>query len=362
MMLDWYCENHKNLLNQRSIITGLLSFPMFLAAQQIPDTISIPEFVITDTKVSVEAPYKKQVLDSTLLSQYSISKLADVLQNETPVFVKSYGSGSLSTLSIRGTGASHAQIYWNGISITSPILGSNDFSLLPVSTFDEAEIHYGLSSLEDGSGGLGGAIQLNNIARWNNKLSTTINIAGGSYGNYSGSGRIDLGNTKFQIQSGFSITSAKNNFEYINIAVEGKSLETQENGELTQYNFFQNIYFKPNQSNTFSLKYNYLNSDRNIPKLVTAKRSVQNLKDDSFRSLLEWSRIKSKSIVSAKVAYLYERLRYSDSLSSIFSHFEINSLRTQIKYKYDLSGWIIQSTLSESGEARRRAAAPSTTP
>ncbi|MBT4774731.1 MAG: TonB-dependent receptor plug domain-containing protein, partial [Crocinitomicaceae bacterium] len=335
------------LSSKPAILLFLLgSIPGLCISQKLTDTIAISEFEVAATKVSVEAPYKKQILDSSILGHYQSGKLSDMLLNETPVFVKSYGSGSLASLSIRGTGASHTQLFWNGISITSPILGQNDFSLLPVTTFDAAEIHYGLSSLEDGSGGLGGALQLNNSENWNNKLKGVINIGLASFGNYSGNGRVDVGNEKFQLQSGFSANSAKNNFEYINIAVEGNPKEKQENGELAQFNFFQNLYYKPSQSNTISLKYNYLNSDRNLPKLVTSEQSVQNLKDDSFRSLLEWSRIKSKSLLSLKFAYLYERLRYTDSLSDVNTKFEINSVRSQIKYKYDLLGWFIQATFN----------------
>ena len=335
------------LSSKPAILLFLLgSIPGLCISQKLTDTITISEFEIAATKVSVEAPYKKQILDSSILDHYQSGKLSDMLLNETPVFVKSYGSGSLASLSIRGTGASHTQLFWNGISITSPILGQNDFSLLPVTTFDEAEIHYGLSSLEDGSGGLGGALQLNNSENWNNKLKGVINIGLASFGNYSGNGRVDVGNEKFQLQSGFSANSAKNNFEYTNIAVEGNPKEKQENGELAQFNFFQNLYYKANQSNTISLKYNYLNSDRNLPKLVTSEQSVQNLKDDSFRSLLEWSRIKSKSLLSLKFAYLYERLRYTDSLSDVNTKFEINSVRSQVKYKYDLLGWFIQATFN----------------
>jgi len=335
------------LSSKPAILLFLLgNIPGLCISQQLTDTIAISEFEVAATKVSVEAPYKKQILDSSILGHYQCGKLSNMLLNETPVFVKSYGSGSLASLSIRGTGASHTQLFWNGISITSPILGQNDFSLLPVTTFDEAEIHYGLSSLEDGSGGLGGALQLNNSENWNNKLKGVINIGLASFGNYSGNGRVDFGNEKFQLQSGFSANSAKNNFEYINIAVEGNPKEKQENGELAQFNFFQNLYYKPSQSNTISLKYNYLNSDRNLPKLLTSEQSAQNLKDDSFRSLLEWARIKSKSLLSLKFAYLYERLRYTDSLSDVNTKFEINSVRSQIKYKYDLLGWFIQATVN----------------
>ena len=335
------------LSSKPAILLFLLgNIPGLCISQQLTDTIAISEFEVAATKVSVEAPYKKQILDSSILGHYQCGKLSNMLLNETPVFVKSYGSGSLASLSIRGTGASHTQLFWNGISITSPILGQNDFSLLPVTTFDEAEIHYGLSSLEDGSGGLGGALQLNNSENWNNKLKGVINIGLASFGNYSGNGRVDFGNEKFQLQSGFSANSAKNNFEYINIAVEGNPKEKQENGELAQFNFFQNLYYKPSQSNTISLKYNYLNSDRNLPKLLTSEQSAQNLKDDSFRSLLEWARIKSKSLLSLKFAYLYERLRYTDSLSDVNTKFEINSVRSQIKYKYDLLDWFIQATFN----------------
>jgi iron complex outermembrane receptor protein len=41
---------------------------------------------------------KSEILDSTALSRYSTGNLADLLSNESQVFIKSYGLGSLATL------------------------------------------------------------------------------------------------------------------------------------------------------------------------------------------------------------------------------------------------------------------------
>ncbi len=324
----------------------LLLFAVQSYAQKALDTLTFREFEIQDTKVSVEKPYKKQRLDSTILNHYQLVKLSELLQNETPIFVKTYGSGSLATLSIRGTGASHAQLFWNGIAITSPILGLNDFALIPVSSFDEVEIHYGLSSLEDGSGGLGGSLQLNNTANWQNKQTIQIEGGVGSFGTYNGNGRIDVGNTKFQLQSGISINTSRNDFEYTNIALNDQPVERQENGEVIQYAFNQQAFLKLNSANILSVKYNYGFSSRKIPKIVTATQASQKLLDNNLRVMLDWSRVKSKSLLTVKTAYLYEQLRYSDSTIRLTSSYQIHSIRNQIRYKYNLSDWIIQGTFN----------------
>ena len=99
-----------------------------------------------------------QILDTSTLSKLNATTLADRLSRESALFVKSYGSGSLSTISIRGTGAAHSAVLWNGISLNSPMLGLYDFSLLPMFLLDDVKVQAGGNGPLVGSGGVGGAI------------------------------------------------------------------------------------------------------------------------------------------------------------------------------------------------------------
>ncbi len=53
----------------------------------------------------------------------------------------------MATASFRGTAPSHTQVSWNGISISSPMLGMVDFSLIPVYIIDDLTLKHGAASL-----------------------------------------------------------------------------------------------------------------------------------------------------------------------------------------------------------------------
>ena len=94
------------------------------------DTIKIKEVVISRKKsIQILPGYKKITIDSSILMNYSHSTLADLLSENSEIFIKSYGMGGTATPSFRGTGASHTQIDWNGININNPMLGQSDLSL-----------------------------------------------------------------------------------------------------------------------------------------------------------------------------------------------------------------------------------------
>ena len=62
-------------------------------------------------------------LDSSYLQTYSSASLADALQARTPLYLKSYGASGLSSVSFRGTSASHTAVLWNGLNISIPGVG-----------------------------------------------------------------------------------------------------------------------------------------------------------------------------------------------------------------------------------------------
>ena len=171
--------------------------------------------VVVTTTITPAPSYK--LINTRNIASHVTDNLADLLSKETPIYIKSSGPGGLSTISIRGAGASHTQLYWNGISINSPTLGQLDLATLPVAFIDQAEIHLGASSVVDGSGGLGGAIQLNTSANYKNKLNTTFRKELGSFGIDKTLFSINAGNKKFQSKTSLFRNSSSNDFKYIDI-------------------------------------------------------------------------------------------------------------------------------------------------
>ncbi|TDE13679.1 TonB-dependent receptor plug domain-containing protein [Dyadobacter psychrotolerans] len=141
---------------------------------------------VTVTAVSPErfmSGLKLQKVDSATLSNFRFQNLGDLLMFNTPIAIKNYGPGQLSTASFRGTSANHTAVLWNGLNINSASLGQTDFSTIPVIGFDQLAVQYGSAASIVGSDAVGGSILLNSIAQpagFNSHVSQRY----GSFRNY----------------------------------------------------------------------------------------------------------------------------------------------------------------------------------
>ena len=137
------------------------AFAQTAIAQQTSDSVTVL------TQINISALRLNKVNETSIIqdldtsfTKFSTPSLADQLTREGGLFIKSYGPGSLSTLSLRGSNASQTAVLWNGINICSPMLGLFDLTLIPTFLIDQATIQYGGSGASLGSGAIGGALHL----------------------------------------------------------------------------------------------------------------------------------------------------------------------------------------------------------
>ena len=62
------------------------------------------------------------------------------------------------------------------------MLGQVDFSLIPVWFVDKTELYHGGSSLQQGSGALGGEVSIGSTPHWGEKFYGALMQTAGSYG------------------------------------------------------------------------------------------------------------------------------------------------------------------------------------
>ena len=103
-------------------------------------------------------------IDSAALRNSPAQSLADILTFNTAGYIKSYGRASVATLTFRGTSPSHTAVTWNGMRISSPMLGTTDFSTIPSYLIDKASLLHGSSALNEADGGIGGLVSLTTAA------------------------------------------------------------------------------------------------------------------------------------------------------------------------------------------------------
>ncbi len=285
------------------------------------DTIKINEVVVSRNTINDEsAGYKKTMIDSSVMVKYSNSAIADLLSENTEVFIKSYGMGGTATPSFRGTDASHTLVDWNGININSPMLGQTDLSLIPVGIMDDIQIYFGGASMLLNNGGIGGTINIETKPEWKKETLVSLNGAAGSFGSYSGLMKVKTGNFKFQTVTKAYFQNCENNFRYLNSVIGPEPVwQTRTNSQVRQQGLLQEIYLN-NSNNVVSARIWYESSDRNLPaSLLTEPNTGEKQFDESLRTMLNFDVFRGNSDFTFTGAWVMSRLNYFNRLASIDS-------------------------------------------
>lgn len=279
-----------------------------------PDSaFKLPEVKISSNRLeNFSSGIKTQNIDSASLNQYKQGNLANLLENESPLFIKSYGMGSLAVTSFRGGSAQHTAILWNGFNINSPMYGQFDLSLIPNSFIKNVSIHYGGTSTLWGSGAVGGAIHLSNDMKFDKGITAEVGASYGSFSSYGQNIRIEISKPKWVSSLKLFNLSAENNFPFYNTQVADSPKQNQSNAELKEYGLLTENHFRINNRQKINICFWYQHNDRNIPPNMLQTVNKTNQKDDSYRITSEWQRTSDKTIVLARVAYFDESLLYSD--------------------------------------------------
>jgi outer membrane cobalamin receptor len=234
---------------------------------RLSDTLKIQTATIRGQVV--QSNYQTQKLDSAELQNSSDGNLADLLIRNSPVFIKRAAPGSLATISMRGTLASHTQVSWNGIKINSPMLGQVDFTLIPVFFTDQVQIHSGPGSILMGSGSFGGHIDLSSQSKWEKPLFGRLESSYGSFSTHRW--MVDLGANRGKINSRIRLlrTQSKNDFPFLNTANGLFNMVKQENARYAINALLAQVFYRANSNNLIALNLWLQNSDRDLPPIMS---------------------------------------------------------------------------------------------
>jgi outer membrane cobalamin receptor len=297
-----------------SVTLILLGFNFIVLSQEaIIDTINIESITIFQERnaLGTRPGLKSITIDSLIIKEKINLSLAELLQENSSIFIKTYGRGATATASFRGTGASHTNVYWNGIKINSPMSGEADFSLIPLYFIDDVAIHFGQSSMSFGSGGLGGSVNLQSTPDWTRQVGGKVYQSIGSYSTFSSAAKTTYGKNKVKAQTRVFRESSENNFKYRNRASLDRTIETQQNADYLKYGILQEIYYRPDATSMLSAKVWAQELDRNVPRLMSnfSSKEQNNQFHKSLNSVIDWH----------KSFY-----RFTWKASTGFSHIDLN--------------------------------------
>ncbi len=300
----------------RCFLFLLLIANVALLPAQVDTSLVLSEVTVTASRFRA-GQLGNQVLeiDSSSLVLSPSRNLADVLQQHTTVFIKSYGLGSLATSSIRGAGASHTAIVWNGFQIRSPMLGQLDLALLPAVFIDEAQVQFGGNSALWGSGAVGGVIQLDNKIRFDQGWRLSLQNQTGSFGQWHHDARVHFSNHNFASTTRIFHQTAKNDFPY-RIRPDAPE-RRQSNAAFRQTGILQENRIKLSPRQQVGVRLWLQRAGREIPPTTTQSFSVAEQEDEALRATLDWQYLGDQIIWQARTGIFGESIHFRDSIGGV---------------------------------------------
>lgn len=265
--------------------------------------------------------------DSAVLRGNVSLSMADVLTFHSPVFVKSYGRATLSTVSFRGTSASHTQVTWNGLRLNSPMLGMTDFSMIPANLIDGASLLHGTSSVGETGGGLGGLVKLSNAPPVSDGFTLQYIQGAGSFRTFDEFLRLGWGNDRWQVSTRAYCQSSPNDYKYRNrdkkeniyddnhqIIGQYYPVERNRSGAYRDLHVLQEVYYRTGRGDRFGLQAWYLDSDRELAMLTTdygdAADFENRQREHTLRSVLSWEHLRTRWKLGARGGYVHTWTAY----------------------------------------------------
>ncbi|MGZ4096022.1 MAG: TonB-dependent receptor plug domain-containing protein [Bacteroidia bacterium] len=299
-------------------------YPCLLKSQ---DTVALKEVDVTTQRSVLSSVGKKtETIDSVTKQQFVFNSVGDILSLNTPVFIKNYGPGSLSTSAFRGGNASQTAIMWNGFNIQNGMLGQIDLALLPSVLFDKITIEYGGSSSLWGSGAVGGSIRLDSKPHFNRGFTTIANLGMGSFGLFNASTNFEYSTKKFISSTKAYLQNSLNDYRYKDTLDKEHPLKTQKHAIYSFKGVMQEFRFLLNQKQTLSVNAWYNAGARQLPVYSSSNLSRAEQTDGNFKGSLSWNYITAKYNSGIRAAFFYDKLNYTDSIYDIFSKSKLQTV------------------------------------
>lgn len=335
-------SKHKISIYNKAVFALLIiviAFPFYVDAQEIePDTMLLLK------EVKVDAPrfthhqvgLNTTTFDSLQKQAYYHKNISELLSDESPLFIKSYGLGSLATTSFRGGSANHTAVFWNGISLSSPMNGLLDLSLAPVFAADELYIQHGAGSALFGSGAIAGVIHLANKPKFNQGIRIKGDFSIGSFSDFRQNVLVEISQKRWVSSIQLFNSFSQNDFPFTNNFSATETKKRQTNANLTNRGIINENKWLIGKYSTFSLNTWWQSTNRNIPPTMLQQQSLASQQDNALRMHAEWNYQIGKFATFVRTAWLNEKLLYTDDIAEINSISKTQQLISEVETKITL--------------------------
>ncbi|MBD5173969.1 MAG: TonB-dependent receptor [Bacteroidales bacterium] len=287
------------------------------AADTLPDsndstlnyTRTLPELNVKSQKVekSISSAVPIHVLSSKDMEERGVTNISDALLRLPGVNLRDYGgAGGLKTVSVRGLGAQHTGVSYDGVMLTDARSGEIDLSRYSLNTISSLSLTSGDNSdifIPARNAASASTLSLSTIAApeaWKKALKGKIKIKGGDFGMINPSGEIGYSNgSNFNLNALVDYFHAKNNYKFLLKNGDFSSHERRNHSRMNSIHTELTANYLPTPSSSLSGKLYFYGNSRLLPGPVIyyAAEGNESLKDRNF----------------------FGQLKYRNKLSSIFS-------------------------------------------
>ncbi len=294
-----------------------------LSAQS--DSLTLEEVVILSSRIEgFSNGVKFQEFDSTdLLSRFS-DNVGELLMERSPVFIKSYGPGTLSTTSFRGGNANQTPLIWNGLNITNPMNGTPDMALIPLSLIRDVKLQYGGASTSWGSGAVTGAILLN--SKTGDSDNIEIHLGAGSFGKFTQGVELNLKKNTWQTSLSVFNQFAENNFPIQQGSIRSEIVrERQVNASYKNSGLIASVGKEIIGGHMIKLDYWLQRTQREIPPTLLEEDNNSEQEDLTNRIMATWNWNRKNGRYETKAAFFQELLQYQNPTGDLVSNNRSNT-------------------------------------
>lgn len=259
-------------------------------------------------------------------------KASEILSDFSGIYLKNYGVGQLSSISLKGGSAAQTEVQWNGIKMNNPNTGQVDLSLFDIAAGDRLTIS------DRGSRGtsVGGVVDIGNdmkLAR-NTALQWDNTVRMGSFGEHVVSSRALYRSGRFTGSTRVGYLGADNDFTFKKSTLPDAPSARQTNAATRLLSVMQQFQYTFRKGIVFGADLWLTDADRQLSPVISVDGGSERQWDRSYRAMLHVGGKEGKFSYSIRSAYLYDRMRYLDSATAIDSRSVSHALRNILTAKY----------------------------
>ena len=316
---------------RRTAVAGLLALCICTSARaEVQDTTLTSVQAIEEVEVrasrlarEVASTAPAQVMRSETMKALAIQNVADAMRHFTGTTVKDYGGiGGLKTVSVRGLGATHTAVSYDGVVMGNCLAGQIDLGRFSSNGLGSVSLHVGQNDDMTSTAralASGSVVSMNSIApQWEDKrYHVEAGVKGGSFGLYNPSVMYaqKLGQRTWT-NVGVDFSSAHGRYPYTLVNGTKVTAEHRANTDIRQLSGEWNLHHEFAGGGRLETKAYYYESERGLPGAVILynNTSTERLADRNAFAQVRYSKQWSHQWHLRTIAkYTYGWNRYTDT-------------------------------------------------